>query len=69
MALAAKVTDAPMEWFPAFVAVSRLVHFTEQFTRAADGLSMTFDYQLRPGLATSSNAIRLMEIIGFEIPN
>ncbi len=25
---------------------------------------MTFDYQLRPGLATSRNALRLMQLIG-----
>ena len=25
---------------------------------------MTFDYRLRPGLATSTNALRLMQLIG-----
>jgi DNA mismatch repair ATPase MutS len=49
---------------PEFAAVSRLVHFTEQFTRGEDGLSMTFDYQLRPGIATSTNALKLMEMLG-----
>lgn len=44
------------------------VHFAEQFTREGGKPDMTFDYQLRPGLATSSNAIRLMELIGFELP-
>lgn len=44
------------------------VHFAEQFSRESGEAEMTFDYHLRPGLATSSNAIRLMEIIGFEIP-
>jgi DNA mismatch repair ATPase MutS len=43
------------------------VHFAEQFHRDEDGPQMTFDYRLRPGLATSSNAIRLMEMIGFDI--
>ena len=38
-----------------------LVHFTELV--GADG-TMTFDYRLRPGLATSRNAIRLMQLIG-----
>ena len=38
-----------------------LVHFTEQVH--PDG-TMTFDYRLRPGLATSRNAIRLMQLIG-----
>jgi hypothetical protein len=49
---------------PEFALISRPVHFTEQFTRRADGLSMTFDYRLRPGVATSTNALKLMEMIG-----
>jgi DNA mismatch repair ATPase MutS len=40
------------------------VHFTESFARTAEGERMTFDYKLRPGLATSSNAIRLLEMLG-----
>lgn len=43
-----------------------LVHFSEQFTNDPEPM-MTFDYLLRPGLATSSNAMRLMEMLGFEI--
>ena len=38
-----------------------LVHFTEQ---VQDDGTMTFDYRLRPGLATSTNALRLMQAIG-----
>ena len=48
------------------VAIS--VHFAEQFSREDGKPDMTFDYRLRPGLATSSNAIRLMEMIGFTLP-
>jgi hypothetical protein len=44
-----------------FVSKAVLVHFTEQLH--ADG-AMTFDYRLRPGLATSTNALRLMQAIG-----
>lgn len=44
------------------------VHFAEQFSREHGEPEMTFDYLLRPGLATSSNAIRLMEMIGFKLP-
>jgi DNA mismatch repair ATPase MutS len=41
------------------------VHFTEQFASGADGrASMTFDYRLRPGVATSTNALKLLEIVG-----
>lgn len=49
--------------------VAIAVHFAEQFTREGGTPDMTFDYQLRSGLATSSNAIRLMELIGFELPD
>jgi DNA mismatch repair ATPase MutS len=39
------------------------MHFTELVD--PDG-SMRFDYRLRPGIATSRNAIRLMKMIGIE---
>jgi DNA mismatch repair ATPase MutS len=44
-----------------FVSHARMVHFAEQVHE--DG-TMTFDYRLRPGLATSRNALRLMQLIG-----
>jgi MutS-like protein len=44
-------------------SAARLVHFTEHVH--PDG-SMTFDYRLLSGLATSSNALRLMRLIGIE---
>jgi hypothetical protein len=43
---------------------AQLVHFTE--TVDANGV-MSFDYRLRPGLATSRNALRLMQMIGIEV--
>jgi hypothetical protein len=42
---------------------AQLMHFTEIVD--PDG-SMRFDYRLRPGIATSRNAIRLMKMIGIE---
>jgi hypothetical protein len=42
-------------------SAARLAHFTEEVH--PDG-TMTFDYRLRPGLATSTNALRLMQLIG-----
>jgi DNA mismatch repair ATPase MutS len=41
--------------------VVRHVHFREQLET---GSRMTFDYRLRPGKATSTNALRLLEIVG-----
>ena len=39
------------------------VHFEDRF---ADG-TMTFDYRLRPGRATGSNALALMAAVGLEV--
>jgi DNA mismatch repair ATPase MutS len=44
---------------------AKLVHFTE--TVDPDG-TMRFDYELRDGLATSRNALRLMQLIGISLP-
>ena len=44
----------------------RPVHFTETIEVGGDGAAagMSFDYQLRPGVATSTNALRLLELMG-----
>jgi hypothetical protein len=42
------------------------VHFAEQFRQQANPPEMTFDYRLRDGIATSTNALALMEMLGFE---
>jgi DNA mismatch repair ATPase MutS len=44
--------------------VAQFLHFSE--TLDADG-TMRFDYTLKPGLATSRNALRLMQMIGIEL--
>lgn len=43
---------------------ARPVHFSEQFERSDGRTVMTFDYRLRPGLATSANALALLELVG-----
>jgi hypothetical protein len=41
------------------------VHFTEIFAPGPDGrVAMTFDYRLRSGVATSTNALKLLEAVG-----
>jgi DNA mismatch repair ATPase MutS len=42
----------------------RHVHFTEHFEARDSGRLMTFDYMLRPGKATSRNALALLELVG-----
>ncbi len=49
---------------PALQWRASLVHFTEHVERGPDGAEMSFDYILRPGLATSTNALTLLEIVG-----
>jgi hypothetical protein len=44
---------------------ARLVHFTEVVNERGE---MSFDYQLREGIATSRNALRLMQLIGISLP-
>jgi DNA mismatch repair ATPase MutS len=44
--------------------VAARVHFTERFERRDGAMVMTFDYRLRPGLATSANALKLLDLVG-----
>jgi len=44
------------------VARAVAVHFTESVDDGGEGL--TFDYRLRPGIATSTNALKLLEMAG-----
>ncbi len=45
-------------------ASARPVHFSESYEDRADGPHMSFDYVLRPGVAPTSNALKLLEIVG-----
>jgi predicted ATPase len=42
----------------------RCVHFSETLHDEHAEQRMTFDYKLRPGIATTSNALKLLEIVG-----
>lgn len=53
---------------PELTSAARAVHFSETVSRDGEGPPMTFDYKIRPGLATTTNALRLMELIGFDLP-
>ena len=61
--------DLALAETPDLLANSVLVHFEEQFSRGEDGPTMTFDYHLRPGVAVTTNAIKLMELLGLPVPN
>jgi DNA mismatch repair ATPase MutS len=45
-------------------SAARLVHFSELLDESG---TMRFDYTLKPGLATSRNALRLMQLIGIDL--
>ncbi len=42
----------------------RAVHFREQIIERDGKSEMTFDYQMRPGVATTTNALKLLELVG-----
>ncbi len=44
----------------------RPVHFRETLEGEAGRPVMTFDYRLRPGVATTSNALKLLELVGLK---
>lgn len=54
---------------PEVAAASRLVHFRESVATGGEGPGLTFDYRLRPGLATTRNALRLAEQVGLTDPD
>jgi ABC-type multidrug transport system fused ATPase/permease subunit len=43
------------------------VHFTDTVGEGPDVPPMSFDYLLRPGVATTTNALRLMRLIGLDL--
>ena len=59
--------DLSLTETPDLTAARDAVHFTETCTRGPDGPAMSFDYRLRPGVATSTNALKLMEMVGLPL--
>jgi DNA mismatch repair ATPase MutS len=42
----------------------RPMHFRETLGGGPDEPAMSFDYRLRPGVATTRNALKLLELVG-----
>jgi energy-coupling factor transporter ATP-binding protein EcfA2 len=59
--------DLTLAQTPEIASAAQVVHFTETFTRGPEGLRITFDYKLRPGIATSTNALKLLEMVGLPL--
>ena len=51
---------------PELSGTADIVHFRETAEQTSVGVTLSFDYRLRPGLSTSTNALRLMEMVGLE---
>jgi DNA mismatch repair ATPase MutS len=49
-----------------FTASADSRHLTEHVTVDGNDLKMTFDYTLRPGPATSGNALQLVRMLGLD---
>jgi hypothetical protein len=56
--------DLELAEIPALAPACRTVHFRESFVETSDGPRMTFDYRLRPGVATTANALKLLDLVG-----
>jgi DNA mismatch repair ATPase MutS len=56
--------DLELATSPRLAAACRCVHFRETLHGEQAEQVMTFDYRLRPGVATTSNALKLLEIVG-----
>lgn len=61
---AATTHDLELAEEPALVSAAQLVHFSETFDDVDGASTLSFDYRLRSGLATSTNALALMRIVG-----
>jgi DNA mismatch repair ATPase MutS len=52
---------------PRLAPIAHTVHFTDTVGEGPDAPPMSFDYRLRPGVATTTNALRLMRLIGLDL--
>ena len=43
------------------------VHFSEQFIETDGKKQMTFDYKMRRGIAETTNALKLLELVGLGV--
>jgi hypothetical protein len=52
---------------PRLAGAAEAVHFTDTVGEGPNAPPMSFDYRLHPGIATTTNALRLMRLIGLEL--
>lgn len=56
--------DLQLDGIPRLAAAARAVHLEGQVEEGAGGPLVSFDYRLRPGRATSTNALALLRAVG-----
>jgi DNA mismatch repair ATPase MutS len=54
---------------PDLAATAQAIHLTEIVVDDSDGARMTFDYRIRQGIARSTNALRLLDMVGLTEPD
>ncbi len=58
--------DLELASSPLLADAVRPVHFRESFRDGSDGREMVFDYRLRQGVATTTNALKLLQMVGLK---
>jgi hypothetical protein len=53
---------------PDLAAAAQAIHLTEVVVDGPEGARMTFDYRIREGIARSTNALRLLDMVGLTEP-
>jgi hypothetical protein len=53
---------------PDLAAAAQAIHLTELVVDGPEGAQMTFDYRIRQGIARSTNALRLLDMVGLTEP-
>ena len=56
--------DLELAAAPSLASACRAVHFRETFVGEGSERKMTFDYRLRPGIASTTNALELLDMVG-----
>jgi hypothetical protein len=59
--------DLTLAASPELAEAAHPIHFTESFHTGPSGPSMAFDYQVHEGIATSTNALKLMQLVGLTL--
>jgi DNA mismatch repair ATPase MutS len=60
--------DLELAQIPAIERIAQIVHFREYFETKEGAEVMRFDYRMRPGVTPTTNALKLLEMVGLHRP-